>query len=200
MSKLLNALSDRALVDLLHAGSIGVLPTYTVYGLVASAHLPDAATRVLETKGRPLKPGTLVAADIEQLATLGIKTRYLKAVEQFWPGAVSVVLPMGPELAYLHSGAYGLPVRIPDHPELLKLLKQTGPLITTSANLPDQPPATNLEEARAYFGDRVDFYVDGGDLSNHVPSTIIRIVDDAVEILRPGAVAIDEATGRISAE
>lgn len=198
MSKLLKGLNDSTLLGMLQTGSIGVLPTDTVYGLVASALLPDAANRVLETKGRPLKPGTLVAADVEQLAALGIKTRYLKAVEQFWPGAICVVLPMGPELTYLHSGAFGLPVRIPDHPELLKLLKQSGPLITTSANLPDQPPATNLDEARAYFGDSVDFYVDGGDLSNHMPSTIIRIVDDAVEVLRPGAVTIDEETGRIS--
>ncbi len=197
MVKILNALSDNELVDLLATGAVGVMPTDTIYGLVASAANPKAASRILEVKGRPLKPGTLIAANIDQLVELGIKARYAKAVETYWPGPVSAVLPMGPELAYLHSNAFSLPVRIPDHKELLRLLEKTGPLITTSANLPDQKPAATVQEAEKIFGDKVDFYVDGGDLSDRPPSTIIRIVDDAIEVLRQGAVKIDEATGRI---
>jgi len=197
MTKILNTLNDGTLTGLLKSGAVGVLPTDTVYGLVACASLPEAASRVLEVKGRPYKPGTLIAADADQLIDLGIKARYIKAVEQFWPGAISVVVPMGPELDYLHSGAYSLPIRIPDHLELLKLLQNTGPLITTSANLPDQPTAVTVAEVQEIFGAKLDFYVDGGDLSNRPPSTIIRMVDDAIEVLRDGAVKIDEETGRI---
>jgi tRNA A37 threonylcarbamoyladenosine synthetase subunit TsaC/SUA5/YrdC len=62
--------------------------------------------------------------------------------------------------------------------------------------MPGEPPANTLQEAEKYFGDQVDFYVDGGDLTGHEPSTVIRIVDDAIEVLRPGAVHIDE-NGRI---
>jgi tRNA A37 threonylcarbamoyladenosine synthetase subunit TsaC/SUA5/YrdC len=58
--------------------------------------------------------------------------------------------------------------------------------MTTSANRPGEPPANDLKEAQAYFEDAVDFYVDGGDLKGRQPSTIIRMVDDAVEVLRPG--------------
>jgi L-threonylcarbamoyladenylate synthase len=191
-----HSLAELRLVELIAKGAVGVLPTDTVYGLVGSATLPPTAERVLEAKGRQYKPGTLIAANTEQFVALGIKPRYLKAVEQFWPGAVSVVLPMGPELKHLHGGALSLPVRIPNQPELLNLLKKTGPLITTSANRPNKPTAVTIAEAQAIFGDKVDFYVDGGDLSNRQPSTILRIVDDAIEIIREGAVKINEA-GRI---
>lgn len=197
MTKILNALSDPTLPALIKSGKVGVLPTDTVYGLVADAHNPEASAKILEIKGRPLKPGTLIAADIHQLAELGIKLRYLKAVEQYWPNPISIVLPMGPELEYLHSGVRSLPVRIPAYKPLLELLKQTGPLITTSANLPDEPTVLTIEEAVKIFGERLDFYVDGGNLSGNLSSTIIRIVDDAVEVLREGAVKIDEETGRI---
>lgn len=175
------------------SGTIGVVPTDTVYGVIARAADQAAVARLYELKHREGKPGTLIAANIDQLVELGIKYRYLKAVEQFWPGAVSVVVPCGPELEYLHLGKHSLAVRIPNRPELLALLEQTGPLLTSSANQPGEALATTLAEARDYFSDQVDFYVDGGDLSSHQPSTIIRIVDDAIEVLRRGAVIIDAA-------
>jgi L-threonylcarbamoyladenylate synthase len=177
---------------LLQPGVIGVVPTDTVYGVVARAADQAAVKRLYEIKKREGKPGTVVAASIDQLVELGIKRSYLKAVEQFWPGAVSVVIPCGPELEYLHMGKRSLAVRIPDDPKLRSLLEKTGVLLTSSANQPGQPPANTVDEATAYFGDDVDFYVDGGDLSGHAPSTVIRVIDDAIEILRAGAVKINE--------
>lgn len=174
------------------AGAVGIIPTDTVYGLVACASDQTAVRRLYDLKLREGKPGTIIAASADQLVELGLKARYLRAVEQFWPGAVSVIIPCGPELTYLHEGKFSLAVRIPDKPELLKLLEQTGPLLTSSANHPGEPTAVNIEQARNYFGDKVDFYIDGGDMSNHLPSTIIRIVDDAIEIIRQGAVKIQE--------
>lgn len=177
------------------SGTIGVLPTDTVYGVVARAADTAAVQRLYALKSRENKPGTLIAASIDQLVELGFQRRYLTAVEQFWPGAVSVVVPLGPELDYLHQGKYSLAVRIPDDAPLQKLLQRTGPLLTSSANQPAKPPANTIKEAQAYFGDDVDFYIDGGDLSNRESSTVIRIIDDAIEILRAGAVKLDE-TGR----
>ncbi len=183
--------------QLQQAGAVGVIPTDTVYGLIARAADQTAVDRLYKLKNRAHKPGTIIAASLEQLEGLGLKRRYLKAVEQFWPGAVSVIIPAAdPALAYLHQGQQALAVRIPNHPELVALLKNTGPLLTSSANHPGSPTAVTVQEAKDYFGDRVDFYVDGGDLSDHQPSTIIRIVDDAIEVLRPGAVQIDDATIR----
>jgi L-threonylcarbamoyladenylate synthase len=154
-----------------------------------------AVARLYEVKHRENKPGTLIAANIDQLVELGLKERYLKAVERFWPGAVSVRIPHQPN--YLVDPATGtVAVRIPDYPELLDLMKQTGPLQTTSANIAGDPVAVKLSEAQAYFSDTIDFYVDGGDLSGRPPSTVIQVIDDAIEVVREGAVKIDES-GRI---
>jgi L-threonylcarbamoyladenylate synthase len=177
-------------------GVIGVVPTDTVYGVVARAADKSAVERLYALKKRDAKPGTLVAANIDQLVELGIPRRYLTAVEQFWPGAVSVVIPCGDNLAYLHHGLYSLAVRIPDNENFRELLNETGALLTSSANHPSKPPANTVDEAKEYFGGEVDFYIDGGDLSGHKPSTVIRIVDDAIEILRAGAVHIDESGRR----
>lgn len=181
--------------ELLKTGAVGVIGTDTVYGLVARALDHQAVERLYAIKKRDDKPGTLIAASIAQLEDLGLKHRYLKAVEEFWPGAVSVVIPSSdPDLKYLHRGKMSLAVRVTDDKQLVELLKKTGALLTTSANQPGEPVANNVKEARSYFGDQVDFYQDAGDLSARQPSTVIRIIDDAVEVLRQGAVKIDDDT------
>lgn len=181
----------------LQHGAIGVLPTDTLYGVVARAADEAAVARLYALKKRERKPGTLIAASIKQLEDLGLKHRYLKAVEQYWPGAISIVIPTGPDLPYLHQGVYSLAVRIPDDAALIALLEKTGPLLTSSANHPGETPAGTIKQAQKYFGETVDFYVDGGDISKQQPSTVIRMVDDAVEVLREGAVRIDETTGKV---
>lgn len=173
-------------------GAVGVLPTDTVYGLVCQAHNRSAVERLYALKKREQKPGTVVASSIEKLVTLGIPRRYLKAVEQFWPNPISIVLPTTEQLSYLHLGKYSLACRIPDNSIFRKFIEKTGPLLTSSANLPGMPPAETMTEAVKYFGNNVDFYVDGGKLSNTHASTIIRMIDDAVEVLREGVVKVTE--------
>ncbi len=199
MPELLKSLSDAKLVSAIKAGQVGVIPTDTVYGLVCLASDQTTVERLYKLKSRENKPGTIIAANIDQLTELGIKRAYLKAVEQFWPGAITVVVPFSaPEGNYLRQGKFDIAVRIPADKAVHDLLTKTGALLTSSANLPGKPPAKNLAEAKNYFNDEVDFYDDGGDLSGREPSTIIRMIDDAIEVLREGAVKIDEETGRIS--
>lgn len=175
-------------------GAIGIVPSDTVYGVVARATDKNAVERLYQLKQRENKPGTLIAATIDQLEALGLKRRYLKAVEQYWPGPISVIIPCAdPALSYLHRGKMSLAVRLPDDKKVQALLAKTGPLLTSSANQPGEPPANTVAEAKKYFDDAPDFYVDGGDLSGRKPSTIIRIIDDAIEIIRQGAVTISES-------
>jgi L-threonylcarbamoyladenylate synthase len=188
-------LQDQALLSMIAEGKVGILPTDTIYGLVCRADNEESVTRLYLLKHREHKPGTIIAANREQLVTLGLQARYLKSFDRFWPGSVSAIIPThGSE--YLRQGVDGLAVRIPGDPKITEFLRAVGPLLTTSANMPGEQTATNLDQARAYFGDRVDFYVDGGDMSGRPASTVIRIVDDAIEVLREGVVKIDE-TGRI---
>jgi L-threonylcarbamoyladenylate synthase len=190
--KMYTSITDPEVVQLVKNGAVGVLPGDTVYGLMGTAKSPETVAKIFTIKHREHKPGTVIAASVDQLVELGLKRRYLVPVEQYWPGAVSVVIPAGDDLEYLHQGLHGLAVRVPEGDELQDLLRQSGPLMTTSANLANEPSATTIEQAQKYFGDTVDFYVDGGDLSDRLPSTIVRVVDDAIEVIRQGAVVITD--------
>jgi L-threonylcarbamoyladenylate synthase len=190
--QIFNSLQDERLVAALKGGAVGVVPTDTIYGLIALASNEAAVARLYAVKHREHKPGTLIAANVDQLVELGLKRRYLKAVEHLWPDRLSVIIPTGDALEYLRQGVPGLAVRVPNDENVQALLLKTGPLLTTSANMPGNPPASTLSEAQQYFNGQLDFYVDGGDLSGRPPSTVIRIVDDTIEVIRQGAVKIDE--------
>ncbi len=196
MSTIFTSLKDVKLAELLQSGAVGVLPTDTVYGLVCRAADETAVERLYALKSRDHKPGTLIAASIEQLVNLGLKHRYLKAYEDLWPNPLSIEIPH--QVVYLNQSTGRQAARVVSGPvELLDLLLQVGPLLTSSANQPGEPTANSLAEAQKYFGEQIDFYVDGGDLTNQKPSTLIRVVDDAIEVIRAGAVNIDE-NGRIT--
>jgi L-threonylcarbamoyladenylate synthase len=195
MTNQLLKLNDQELADALISGKICVIPTDTVYGLACLASNEVVVSRLYGLKQRTNKPGTIIAADIDQLIKLGLKARYLKAVIDYWPNPISIIIP-NHELKYIHLGQSGIAVRIPKDEALHSLLKMTGPLLTTSANTPGEKPAETIAEAHKYFGKKVDVYVDGGDLSGRESSTVIRIIDDAVEVLRQGAIRISES-GRI---
>jgi len=194
---ILPTVTDPRLTGLLKSGRVGVIPTDTIYGLASLAGNKEGVTRLYSLKKRYQKLVTFIAADIEQLLTLGLVEEALRSVAHLWPNSISVVVPTHEGWEHLDLGKRSLAVRIPKEDALLELLAATGPLATSSANLFDQPPANTLEEAIAYFGDRVDFYVEGGDLSGRPPSTIAKFADGVLEILREGAVKIDVSTGLI---
>jgi L-threonylcarbamoyladenylate synthase len=181
--------SSRAAL-LLQRGAVGILPTDTVYGLAARAQDQQAVQRLYALKSRVRKPGTIVAANIEQLYDLGVDKTYLDAASQWWPGPVSVIVPLNDKLAYLHQNVDSGAVRVVADEALRKILLQTGPLLTSSANHPGKTEAATTADAWNYFKNDVDFYVDGGDFSDRAPSTIIQITDTGnITVIRQGAFA-----------
>jgi L-threonylcarbamoyladenylate synthase len=193
MARRFDSLSDPELITLINNGCIGVIPTDTVYGLVAQATNEQALQKLYQTKRRELPPGTMISASIQSLASLGFDRSHLERVAHYWPAALSVVLDAANIPTYLKQNRNALPVRIPDMASLTSLLNQTGPLMTTSANAPKQPTSTSVQMAVDYFGDEVDFYVDGGDLSGRPPSTIIGFdPGGGIIVYRQGAVNIED--------
>jgi L-threonylcarbamoyladenylate synthase len=187
-----HSLHDPELVALLKADAIGVLPTDTLYGVVARAESATAVEKLYALKHREKKPGTTIAATAEQLKELGVDPTMVDNVSKHWPASLSIVMPLSEDLAYLHQGTSESPFRVVADESLQMLLEQTGPLLTSSANLPGEPPAQNLAEAQAYFGEHVDFYVDGGHIGARQPSTIARYKNGKLTVLRQGAVDIKE--------
>lgn len=184
--------TDPNLITLINQGGIGVLPTDTVYGLVCSASHETAVTRLYNLKMRQRQPGTTIAASIDQLVAIGFEKETLERAKKLWPNPLSIEMSAKNIQPYLKVNELTMAVRIPRSTALLAMLAQTGPLMTTSANHPGKPGAENIDEARRYFGDNVDFYVDNGVLHGRPPSTIIRFVGNKVEVLRQGACKIDE--------
>ena len=191
MAKVFTSLADPELTQLLNSGAIGVLPTDTVYGLVARAESEPAITRMYAIKSRERQPGTTIGASTDQLAELGFPVPSLKVAAEYWPDALSVEMLAADIPSYLSTGQPVMAARIPNKSELIALMNQTGPLMTTSANAPHEPTSTSVKMAMDYFGDDVDFYVDGGDLSGRPPSTIIGFDDGGkIIVYRDGAVKL----------
>ncbi|HEY5695332.1 MAG TPA: L-threonylcarbamoyladenylate synthase [Candidatus Saccharimonadales bacterium] len=179
-------------IRLLQNGGVGVMPTDTVYGLVARTKDPSAVARMYTLKDRDHKPGTVIAASTQQLIDLGVPESHINKVKKWWPNPLSVETPLGKNLSYLHQDTGRQGFRVVADETIRAVLEQTGPLVTSSANHPGKPGSVTVDKAIKYFGDRVDFYVDGGNLEGRSPSTIIKITDDgSIEVIRDGAVKIN---------
>jgi tRNA threonylcarbamoyl adenosine modification protein (Sua5/YciO/YrdC/YwlC family) len=177
-------------------GKLVVLPTDTVYGIGADAFTPAAVEALLRAKGRgrdmpvPVligSPRTLdgIATDIPEVAR--------DLVAAFWPGALTVVCRQQPSLRWDLGDARGtVAVRMPLDPVALELLRSTGPMAVSSANVSGQPPATDAIGARAQLGDSVEVYLDGGPTSDSLPSSIVDVTGEMPRLLRAGAIALAE--------
>jgi L-threonylcarbamoyladenylate synthase len=178
-------------IEILKNGGVGVMPTDTVYGIVCSAFSKPALERLFKVKGRDEnKPPIILIADISDLDRFGISISptQVEFMGKYWPGKVTIIFTVPENFSYLDKGL-GLAIRLPADESLREILRQTGPLATTSANFQGQTTAKNINEAKKCFADNVDFYEDGGELES-LPSTLVKISGDKVEILRQGAVVI----------
>ncbi len=192
----------------LKAGNLVVMKSDTIYGIFAAALNEKAIEKLYRVRQREPNRGSVILVDsiatIEKIVDLSpeIKSR----MKNYWPDAqtiqnlsseqirakfpaTSVILAdrerRFPWLNDTRGAESELSFRIPNDLNLRKLLSKTGPLSAPSANLPDQPPARNIVEARAYFAKKVSLYIDGGECAENAPSRIIRFrADNSVETLR----------------
>ena len=171
-------------------GAIGVLPTDTLYGFVASALLPEAVERLYRARGRnENKPCIVLLADLHDIERFEreVSSEEERLLHTVWPGKVSVILSgFSNRFSYLHRGTNSIAFRVPNVPELRDMLRISGPIIAPSANPEGMKPAETIEEAEAYFGDRADFFVDSGRLLG-LPSTVVHLEHDRFIVIRPGA-------------
>lgn len=184
----------RTAARLLRAGGVVVYPTETLYGLGADALNPTAVARLAALKGRgPGKPISVLIGDAAMLADIVADVPPAAAVlmRRFWPGALTIVLRARPSLSpLLTGGGDGIGVRISSHPLATALVRALArPLTAPSANPAGMPPPTCIEAARAYFGERVDYYLDVGCVRGEPASTVVD-ARDGVTVLRAGAISV----------
>lgn len=177
-------------------GRLVVLPTDTVYGVGADAFDPAAVTRLLAAKGRgrEMPPPVLVGTKgtLEALATR-VPPYVAALVEQFWPGALTLVCHQQPSLQWDLGETRGtVAIRMPDHDLARALLDRTGPLAVSSANISGQPAAVDADEAVAMLGEAVAVVVDAGAAPGGVASTIIDATGPRPRLLRAGAIPVED--------
>lgn len=174
-------------IQLLRRGGIGIIPTDTIYGIVGSALKIKTVERIYRLRKRNRKkPMIILISSIANLKCFGINvdSKTKKILKRFWPGKVSIVLPCpSKKFAYLHRGTKTLAFRPPAKESLRAFLRKTGPLVAPSANPEGRPLAKTIREAKRYFGEKVDFYIDGNRLAAR-PSKLIALHKGNIVVLR----------------
>jgi L-threonylcarbamoyladenylate synthase len=182
------------LAEELNQSGVAVIPTDTVYGIVARAIDEVAVNKLVTIRGRETgKPFIILISSLDDLKAfkLNLIKEELDILNQLWPGPFSIGFSTKPGFEYLKNETNQLTFRLPDNPSLVSLIRLTGPLIAPSANRPGEPVAKDIEIARAYFGDQITHYIDGGELLGE-PSTVITLSGVDITIKRQGKGAVPE--------
>ena len=189
--------------NIIKEGGVVIFPTETVYGIGVNGLNENAIKRLYKIKNRPLnKPISLLVSSIEMALNL---VRNVTAVEydlmqEFFPGPLTIVLKKKdiiPNILTANGDTVG--IRMPQDEMARKLIEYAGvPIATTSANISGNISSTNIETAMKYFGEKVDYYVDGGECKIGISSTVVKLDNDAPYILRKGTISEEQILRVIS--
>lgn len=195
-----------AAASVLRAGGLVAFPTETVYGLGANAWNESAVRRVFEAKGRPADNPLIVHVAgtrhlegvVQDPATLPQTVR--RAMEVFWPGPLTLLLPAHPRLApSTHPMLPTVGVRMPNHPVALALLEQANcPVAAPSANKSGRPSPTLATDVVEDLGEVIAGVIDGGPSTIGVESTVVAVGIDHATIYRPGGVSAQQLEDALS--
>lgn len=177
-------------------GALVVLPTDTVYGIGADAFDPDAVAALLAAKGRGRQsPPPVLIPDVRTIDGLAtdVPAAVRTLVEEFWPGGLTIICRAQPSLMWDLGETQGtVALRMPDHPAALALLRRTGPMAVSSANLTGVPAAMTAHEAQEQLGAAVQIFLDAGRAPGGVPSTIVDATGTELRIVRTGAITREQ--------
>ena len=180
-------------IDLLNHDEVVAFPTETVFGLgVKFSHL-EALEKIYEIKHRSHSKAISLMIydpkDIEKYAYVNENAQ--KLIDHFMPGMITLVLKKKSILSDDFTAGYDtIGIRIPDDPFVLKLLKEVGPMLVTSANISGQETLLNDQEVYKQFKGKIKMIVKGK-CKNTLASTVIK-VDEDVTILRQGCIQEEE--------
>lgn len=181
--------------DVLQHGGLVAFPTDTVYGLAALPYKSEHVEGLFSAKGR--SSGRAIAIligaykDLDSVVGL-FDERAKRLAHRFWPGPLTLVVPKLQALpdALSQDGTIG--VRMPDNPTALALLRMTGPLAVTSANVSGENNANTAEEVHRQLNGRVHLIVDGGKTPGGVPSTVVDCISACLKVLRQGPISLED--------
>ncbi|WP_297322857.1 L-threonylcarbamoyladenylate synthase [uncultured Bartonella sp.] len=193
-------LSEKAIataVCYLDKGELVGVPTETVYGLAADATNGTAVAKIFSTKGRPqFNPLIAHISDVEMASNIvDIDDMSKKLMEAFWPGPLTLVLPMKQQNAIHPLTSAGLTTLAVRNPVgvFAEIVKRLGrPVAAPSANISGRLSSTSAQDVADMFGNKIPLIVDGGATQIGVESTIVKVSGEQIFLLRPGGLATED--------
>lgn len=183
----LNKLNNPTVIQTLSTpGGVIVAPTDTIYGLLARADSQESFHNLYSIRKRDLKQSSIILVSSAK-SIPGLDDHHIEVYKRLNAERPTTIIHKVPDSLwpYLPKTNGTLAFRVVNNIELTKLIDQVGPLLAPSANYEGEPPASNIDEAVAYFGDQITIYVDGGEIKNVPASKIIAINDgDEIEVIR----------------
>lgn len=183
-------------VEQIKNGNIGIFPTDTVYGIGCDALNITALKKLYKVKKRNFKkPINILISNKNMLNKYvkNINSIEQKLIDNFWPGDLTIIFNKSnivPDL--LTSGLETIGIRMPDNKICLEIIEKLGkPIAMSSANISDNAPDSSLEEILEDFNNKVHFIINSGIIYNK-PSTIVRIDNNEIKILRQGVITLDK--------
>ena len=186
-------------IESIKNGGVVIFPTDTVYGIGCDPYNEDAVERIYELKNRDSR---------KPLPILGYSKRFLENIvefdeitnriaEKFWPGRLTIVLPLKDDkLKKLSRGTNTLAVRVPNNKCALAFLKKCELIVGTSANISGREPFTNPQNIENELIN-CDIFLNDGIIQSSGPSTVIKIENGKIKILRSGGISKNDLVGEL---
>ncbi|MCX8074215.1 MAG: L-threonylcarbamoyladenylate synthase [Clostridia bacterium] len=180
-------------------GGVVIFPTETVYGIGVNALDEKAVKKIFLVKGRPSDNPLIVhisnydmlgqVCDIDKISIIE-----RKLMDSFWPGPFTIILPKKDTISDLvTAGLDTVGVRMPNNHVALKLVENAGvPIAAPSANISGKPSGTTVEDIIDEIGDKVDYIIDAGMCDIGIESTVVKLIDNKIKILRPGKISKED--------
>ena len=178
-------------------GKLVLFPTETVYGIGADALNEEAVKKIYEAKGRE-SDNPLIAhiSNLEMLKKLVKEVGRIeeKLIDAFWPGPLTIIFNKTDLVPYIiTAGLETVAIRMPSNQIARKLIEYSKtPIAAPSANISGKPSGTLVEDILQELDGKVEYIIDGGKVDIGLESTVVRVIENKVHILRPGKITKEE--------
>ncbi len=180
-------------------GNVVVFPTETVYGIGVNAFCADAVKKIFEAKGRPQDNPLIVhISNLDMLQSVTCMEKITdiewKLINAFFPGPFTLILPKNDKIPYeVTANLETVGIRMPTNIVANRLIELSGvPIAAPSANISGKPSGTKIEDIYVELKDKVDYIIDYGDSDIGIESTVAKVINGKVCILRPGKITKED--------
>ena len=184
----------KEIVNVLDNDGLIIFPTDTVYGIACNSYSDKAIKRLYKAKKRDFnKPISVLTDSISKIDLMvdNINEKEKELMNKYFPGNLTIIFNKKEHVSdLLTSNSPTIGVRIPNNKVALKILSSYPyPLATTSANISGEDNGTEINDFIDEFKDTVDIIIDGGKTTD-IPSTIVRVENSEIKVLRDGSLKI----------